>query len=262
MFGCGKGFDHEVPFAGIPIVGEEPLPFIPVASTPWMDPPLLAGIHRYIRGSGVTSFETHLDEFSAIPLCYKDGGPQVRLVNERRPPELANVGQLRKVVQAVSGAWRRDELEDFEYFDGDFVSEVLRYLGLGPTSVSDYDARLISYTTHWCGVDRHIHLHNCVRPLETTTESQSQPLRPEGQVDESKEETEGLSLGPKYTRIWLQPKCVDRIQLQVRGLITSIFTVQAPGDEGPSSGTRHGCRRSEHHGAILISTVTRPAYIS
>ena len=88
-----------------------------------MDLPLLAGIHRYIQGSGVTSFETHLDEFSAIPMYYKDGGPQVRLVNECRRPELANVGQLRKVVQAVSGAWRCDELEDFEeYFDGDFVS--------------------------------------------------------------------------------------------------------------------------------------------
>ena len=85
----------------------------------------------------MTSLETRLNKLSTILECYEDGGPHARLVDECRPPEPANMRQLQDVVQAVSGAWRRDKLEDLEEgFNGDPVDRTLRSRGLGPTRMS------------------------------------------------------------------------------------------------------------------------------
>ena len=66
----------------------------------------------------------------------------MRLVDKRSPPGLANVCQPREVVQAISGR-RHDEFEDLEdNFGGDIVNEALRFLELGLTRMSGYDAIL------------------------------------------------------------------------------------------------------------------------
>jgi hypothetical protein len=93
---CGERFEYEVPFARNLLVGEEPSPFVLVARAPFMSPHPLAGIHRDVQGNGLTSFETHLDEASAVLLRCKDGGPHVGLVDKYRPPEPANVCQPRR----------------------------------------------------------------------------------------------------------------------------------------------------------------------
>ena len=121
VFGCGERFECEVPFAWIPPAGPEP-PADPIARTAQMYQSPPTGIHRDVQGGSLTSFNTHLDEPSAIVSFCKDGGPYAGLVNEHRPPEPANVRQVREPVHAFSGAWRSEDLE--KNFGRDFVNEV------------------------------------------------------------------------------------------------------------------------------------------
>ena len=122
VFDFSEGFELEVPFARIGFVGQQPFPTPLVARTTRVNPADFASIHCNVQRNRVTSLHACLDETSTILSCDGYRGPHPRLIDQRHPPESANVCQLQKVVQAVSGVGRGGELEDPEEdFDGDAV---------------------------------------------------------------------------------------------------------------------------------------------
>ena len=122
MFGFDEGFKLEVPLARVHLVGEEPSPIVPVARATWASSGHLAGVHRNIQWSRMTSLKARFDKAPRIFICHKDRGPRSRLVNQYHPPELANAGQLREGIQALSGVRRCDEPE---YLEEDFDRNVV-----------------------------------------------------------------------------------------------------------------------------------------
>ena len=111
VFGIGKGFKLKVPFARIGFVGQYRFSTALIACTARVNSTQLASDHRNVQRDGVTSLYACLDETSTILLCDEYRAPHSRLINQRHPPEPAYVGQLREIVQTISGVRRGDELE-------------------------------------------------------------------------------------------------------------------------------------------------------
>lgn len=122
MPGFSEGFEHEVPFTWISLVGEEPVPPVPVARARWLILPTPVDIHCYIQRGGKTPFQTHLDKTATVTWGDENRGPCPRVVDQRNPPEFANMGELRARIHAFNSSWRCEELEySEEDLERDFV---------------------------------------------------------------------------------------------------------------------------------------------
>jgi len=103
--GFSKGFEREVPFARVNFVGNKSLPFILVARTRCVKSSPVANFYCNLQGNAATSIKAHLDKAPTVVLGDENRGPCFRVVDQRRPPEFANVRQLGEDVHAISGAW-------------------------------------------------------------------------------------------------------------------------------------------------------------
>jgi len=73
--GSSKGFEREVPFARVNFVGNESLPFIPVARTRCVKSSPVANVHCNLQGSGATSVKAQLDKTSRVVSGDENRGP-------------------------------------------------------------------------------------------------------------------------------------------------------------------------------------------